>query len=83
MVEKLVEELKIPYEKAPSNIVTHFGNASGVTIPLNITFNLADRLLKEEFKVCIAGFGVGLTVGAMVLNLGKLDFCKTIESTIT
>ena len=76
MIEKLAEEMKIPYEKMPSNIVTNFGNASGVTIPLNITFNIGERLLKENFKVCLAGFGVGLTWGAIVLELAKLDFCE-------
>ena len=79
MVEKLAEELDVPYEKMPSNIVTNFGNASGVTVPLNMTFNLGQRLLDESFKVCFAGFGVGLTWGAMVLNVGNLDFCEMIQ----
>lgn len=79
MVEKLAEEMEIPYEKIPSNIVTNFGNASGVTVPMNITFNLGERLLNEKLKVCLAGFGVGLTWGAMVLEIGKFNFCKMIQ----
>ncbi len=79
MVEKLAEAMDVPYEKMPSNIVTHFGNASGVTVPTNICYNLGDRLLDNEYKVCLAGFGVGLTWGAMVLTLGKLDFCEMTE----
>ena len=79
MVEKLAEELEIPYEKMPSNIVTNFGNPSGVTIPLNISFNIGKRLLNETFKVCLAGFGVGLTWGALVMNIGNVDFNDLIE----
>lgn len=79
MVEKLADELGIPYEKIPSNIVTNFGNASGVTIPINMTFNIGERFLNEEFKICLSGFGVGLTWGAMVLNIGKINFCEMIE----
>lgn len=79
MVDKLAEALDVPYEKMPSNIVTYFGNASGVTVPTNICYNIGDKLLSNEYKVCLAGFGVGLTWGAMVLSLGKLDFCDMIE----
>ncbi|MBR1580566.1 MAG: ketoacyl-ACP synthase III [Selenomonadaceae bacterium] len=79
MVDKLAEELDVPYEKMPSNIVTNFGNPSGVTVPLNISFNIGKRLLNETFKVCLAGFGVGLTWGAMVLEIGNLNFNDLIE----
>ena len=79
MVDKLAEALGVPYEKMPSNIVTHFGNASGVTVPTNICYNLGDKLLTNEYKVCLAGFGVGLTWGAMVMKLGNLDFCEMTE----
>lgn len=79
MVDKLAEALEVPYEKMPSNIVTYFGNASGVTVPTNICYNVGDRLLNKEYKVCLAGFGVGLTWGAMILPLGNMDFCEMIE----
>lgn len=64
MLHKLADKIGVPYEKLPSNIVENFGNASGVSIPTNITFNLEKRLLKEELNLCFAGFGVGLTWGA-------------------
>lgn len=79
MVEKLAEAMDVPYEKMPSNIVTHFGNASGVTVPTNICYNLGEKLLNNEYKVCLAGFGVGLTWGALVMKLGCLDFCEMTE----
>ena len=79
MVDKLAEALDVPYEKMPSNIVTYFGNASGVTIPTNMTYNIGEKLEQEKYKICFSGFGVGLTWGAMVMDVGKLNFCSMIE----
>jgi 3-oxoacyl-[acyl-carrier-protein] synthase-3 len=79
MLQKLADKMKVPYAKMPSNVVEHFGNSSGVTIPAAITYNLRDRLEKEKFRVCIAGYGVGLTWGAMLLNLGHVRFNDMIE----
>ncbi len=79
MVEKLADELEIPREKMPSNIVSHFGNASGATIPTNICFNLADKIRENSFDACLSGFGVGLAWGAIVMKLGPLRFCEFAE----
>jgi len=79
MVDKLAEALEVPYEKMPSNIVTYFGNASGVTVPTDICYNVGEKMLENTYKVCLAGFGVGLTWGAMVLDMGKMGFCGIVE----
>lgn len=79
MLNKLADKLGIAHEKMPSNIVGTFGNSSGVTIPLATTYNLGDRLLDSTLRVCLAGFGVGLTWGAMLMELGPLQFCDMIE----
>ena len=79
MLHKLADKLAVPHEKMPSNIVENFGNSSGVTIPLAAVFNYRDRLLSEKLHVCLSGFGVGLTWGAMLMDLGPLDFCEMIE----
>jgi len=79
MLQKLADKMQIPYAKMPSNVVENFGNSSGVTIPTVITFNMKERLLKEKLKVCLAGFGVGLTWCAMLLDLGFFDFNNIIE----
>ena len=79
MLQKLADKLGVPHARMPSNVVETFGNSSGVTIPLATTLNLRDRLLTDTLRVCLAGFGVGLTWGAMLLRLGPLDFCEMIE----
>ena len=76
MLQKLADKMKVPYAKMPMNIVEHFGNSSGVTIPMAIAFNLGERLGRERFFVCLAGFGVGLTWGSMLMTLGDLSFCE-------
>jgi 3-oxoacyl-[acyl-carrier-protein] synthase III len=78
MLQKLADKMKVPHAKMPSNIVQHFGNSSGVTIPIAITFNLAASLKNSRPLVCLAGFGVGLTWAAMLMRLGGLNFCDMI-----
>jgi 3-oxoacyl-[acyl-carrier-protein] synthase-3 len=79
MLNKLADELGVPYEKMPSNIVENFGNASGVSIPTAIVKNLGGDLKNSEYMMCLAGFGVGLTWGALLMKLGGLKFCEMIE----
>ena len=79
MLHKLADEMKVPHEKMPSNIVEHYGNSSGVTIPMAIVHNLREQLLAGSVRACLAGFGVGLTWSSMLLQLGPLQFCELIE----
>jgi 3-oxoacyl-[acyl-carrier-protein] synthase-3 len=71
--------MRVPRERMPSNIVENFGNASGATIPTNITFNLAEPLRNGALKLCMAGFGVGLTWASLVMAVGQLAFCEIID----
>ncbi len=79
MLNKLADKLGVPRTKMPANIVENFGNASGVSVPTVITYNLGKRLIEESFKLCLAGFGVGLTWVAMLIEAGKLKFCEIYE----
>lgn len=79
MLQKLADKIGVSRDKMPNNIVENFGNASGVTIPTNITFNINERLLKEEILVCLSGFGVGLTWSSLLMKIGNLDFCTQIN----
>lgn len=79
MLEKLADKMKVPYAKMPMNVVEHYGNSSGVTIPVAIAHNLRDRLTGERIKACLSGFGVGLTWASMLMDLGPLAFCDMID----
>ena len=78
MLSKLANRLNIDESKMPNNVVENFGNASGVSIPTAITFNIS-QLTKQNYKICLAGFGVGLTWTSMVLEMGMMDFCEMID----
>ena len=79
MLEKLADLMGVPREKLFNNIVENFGNSSSATIPVNIAYNLGERLKNDNPLVCMSAFGAGLSLAACVTNLGKLDFCELIE----
>ncbi|MGA2281537.1 MAG: ketoacyl-ACP synthase III [Verrucomicrobiota bacterium] len=79
MLQKLADKMKVPYAKMPMNVVEHFGNSSGVTIPIAIAFNLAGQIKSGHCRACLAGYGVGLTWSSMLMQLGKLSFCEMID----
>lgn len=80
MLEKLADKIEVPREKMPNNIVEIYGNSNSVTIPVNITHNLGSQLLEDKkLKLCLAGFGVGLTWASMILDMGSLNSCELIE----
>lgn len=79
MLQKLADKLGIVRSKMPSNIVEEFGNSSGVTVPLNITHNLSKVVANKDLKLCLSGFGVGLTWGATVIELYKDTYLNTVN----
>lgn len=79
MLEKLADRMKVPYAKMPSNIVQHYGNSSGVTIPMVIAHNLRQHVIDGDICACLSGFGVGLTWASMLMRLGPLNFCELIN----
>lgn len=82
MLKKLADKLGVPYEKMFMNIVENFGNSSGVSIPINIVHNLSKEVCEGKYKCCLSAFGSGLTWGAMIMELGNLQFCEMIETNL-
>ena len=79
MLEKLADMIPVPRERLFNNVVENFGNSSSCTIPVNIAFNLKDKLLADKYPVCLSAFGAGLSLAAACGPLGQLDFCTLIE----
>ena len=79
MLNKLADAIGVAYDKMPSNIVENFGNASGVTVPTCISYNLGEQLEQNSYQMCLAGFGVGLTWASIIMKVGNLAFNKIIE----
>lgn len=79
MLTKLADKLGVPHAKMPNTVVENFGNASGVSIPTAITFNLGDKLLNSSYLMVMSGFGAGLNWNALVMKMGNLTFCESID----
>ncbi len=79
MLQKLADKMKVPHARMPNNVVERFGNSSGATIPMAVMLNLAERVKTGHCLACVAGFGVGLTWGSMLMRLGGLSFCEIVE----
>ena len=67
IVDRIVKKLKLPLEKVPYDL-QEFGNLGGASIPMLMTYNLADELSKRPLTLLCSSFGLGLTWGTMVLK---------------
>ena len=79
MLRKLAEKLGIPLEKMPMDLVRKFGNSSGVSIPAVLCTSYDASYFNQPRVICLAGFGVGLTWGSLLMNMSKLSFLKLLE----
>ncbi len=67
IIEAVSKRLKEPIEKFPMNI-REYGNTSAATIPILLDeMNRAGKLTRRD-KIIMAGFGGGLTWGAVLLE---------------
>lgn len=67
IVDRIVKKMKLPLEKVPYDL-QEFGNLGGASIPMLMTYNLADELRKRPLTLLCSSFGLGLTWGTMVLR---------------
>ncbi len=79
ILERLRDRLGVLPEKMPVDTSCVYGNASSASIPMTICHALGDKMLANRFRMCLAGFGVGLTWSAAVLQVGPLQFCGMTE----
>jgi 3-oxoacyl-[acyl-carrier-protein] synthase-3 len=79
MLRKLAEKLGVPKEKMPMDLVRNFGNSSGVSIPAVLCTSFNASYFKQSRLMCLAGFGVGLTWGSLLMNMSNLSFVKVLE----
>ena len=72
-IEKQINSKKIVF---PSSL-KEFGNTSSATIPITICHNYHNQKVKGYALLC--GFGVGLSISAVVINLEKTKIYKIIK----
>lgn len=79
IVAQMAQKMKVPQAKMPNNVGTLYGNCSSATIPVNIALNCSELMRSGTRRVCLAGFGAGLTWISAVMDLGPLDVCKIVD----
>ncbi len=79
MLKKLASKLGVPLEKMPIDLVRKYGNSSGVTIPAVLCTEFDASYFKNPKWICMAGFGVGLTWGSLLMQIGDLSFVNVME----
>jgi 3-oxoacyl-[acyl-carrier-protein] synthase III len=79
MLEHLRKGMKMPPEKLVL-AMEHFGNTSSASIPLALTTSpLRQRLQVSSLRLVLAGFGVGFSWGATLLQCGPMVMPELVE----
>lgn len=71
IVDRIVKKLKLPLEKVPYDL-QEFGNLGGASIPMLMTYNLANILGTRPLTIVCSSFGLGLTWGTMVMRTNSV-----------
>ncbi len=79
MLKKLAGKLGVPLDKMPIDLVQRFGNSSGVSIPAVLCSNYNKNYFGQRRLMCMAGFGVGLTWGSLLMPMQDLSFINVLE----
>lgn len=67
IIETAAKNLGISMDKFIVNIEKH-GNTSSVSIPLALSEAIAEGKIKRGDRICLVGFGAGLTMGSVILD---------------
>ncbi|MDR1622057.1 MAG: ketoacyl-ACP synthase III [Synergistaceae bacterium] len=78
MMKQVAKKLKIPLEKMPVSL-DRYGNSSSATIPVTICSELQKTVSEKPHRVLASGFGAGLSISAVSMNLGPCVCPGVIE----
>ncbi|MDR2178730.1 MAG: ketoacyl-ACP synthase III [Synergistaceae bacterium] len=78
MMKQVAKKLKIPLEKMPVSL-DRYGNSSSATIPVTLCSELQKPIANKSFRVLASGFGAGLSISAVSMNLGPCACPGVIE----
>ncbi len=69
MMKQVAKKIKVSPEKMPVSL-DRFGNSSSATIPVTICSELRQNVAEKKHKTLAAGFGAGLSVATVLMELG-------------
>ena len=76
--ENIRKSLGLDPGKTPSTL-ENYANTSSATIPLTMVDQLGSRLRKENLRLLLCGFGVGLSWGTLTCEIGPLTCPPLVE----
>ena len=69
MIRQVAKKMKFSMDKVPTTI-QKYGNSSSATIPVTLASELHERIQTEHLKVLASGFGAGLSLASVSMELG-------------
>jgi 3-oxoacyl-[acyl-carrier-protein] synthase-3 len=79
MIRHIGKRIGADEAQLPINI-DRYGNTSSATLPLLLADNMAGRLKVGPAKLLLAGFGVGLSWGAVLGDIGPLHCAEVVSA---
>ncbi len=77
--ETIRKKLGLPVEKVPTTL-PDLGNTSGASLPVTMTARLHETLATHKHKLLLSGFGIGLSWGAVIVDIEGAKFPAMIEA---
>lgn len=78
MVRQVAKKMKFPMEKVPTTI-QKYGNSSSATIPVTLASELHERISSKRLKVLASGFGAGLSLASVSMEMGPCHCPGVVE----
>jgi 3-oxoacyl-[acyl-carrier-protein] synthase-3 len=72
ILQNISKRLDIGEEKLPMSTVTTYGNQNSASIPGTINGFLSNEFENKKLKTLFAGFGIGLSWGACLVDIEKI-----------
>lgn len=79
ILDRLRKKFGLDQNSLPDAVVRKYGNSSSATIPLSIVERFSETGLPGRKIALLCGFGVGLSWGAALVELGELVFTEIME----
>lgn len=77
--ETIRKKLRLSPEVVPSSL-HDFGNSSGASLPVTMTVRIREQLEKNNNKILLGGFGIGLSWGSCIVDINHGVFPELITS---
>lgn len=77
--ETIRKKLRLTEDRVPSTL-KEFGNTSGASLPVTITARLRESIQLKKRQLLLSGFGIGLSWGTCILEIGNAILPELIEA---